>query len=91
MDDSIFVSIRHLNAPWIAADFAILNEAAVNVWLDIDFHLLATKRTRDHEFVRHLRHHAAAIRAAAPRATVSSSRPATIFGTPNRVVASRRT
>jgi hypothetical protein len=55
MDNSIFALIRHLDAPWIAADFAILNEAAVNVWLDIDFHLLATKRTRDNEFVCHLR------------------------------------
>jgi hypothetical protein len=38
-----------------AADFAILNEAAVNVWLDIDFHLFATKRTRDNELVCHSR------------------------------------
>ena len=55
MDNSFFVVIRHLDAPWIAADFAILNEAAVNVWLDIDFHLLATKRTCDNELVCHLR------------------------------------
>jgi hypothetical protein len=55
MDNSIFVLIRHLDAPWIAADFAILNEGAVNIWLDIDFHLLATKRARDNELVGHLR------------------------------------
>jgi hypothetical protein len=55
MDNSICVSIRYLDAPWIAADFAILHEAAVNVWLDIDFHLLATKRTGDNELVCHLR------------------------------------
>jgi hypothetical protein len=55
MDNAIVVSIRHLDAPRIAADFAILNEAAVNVWLDIDFHLLATKRTRDNELVCHSR------------------------------------
>jgi hypothetical protein len=55
MDDSTFVLIRYLHAPWIAADFAILNEVAVNVWLDIDFHLFATKRTRDNELVCHVR------------------------------------
>ena len=55
MDNSIFVLIRHLDAPWIATDFAILNEAAMNVWLDIDFDLLSTERTRDNELVCHLR------------------------------------
>jgi hypothetical protein len=55
MDNSIFVLIRHLDAPWIAADFAILNEAAVNVGLNIDFHPLAAKRTRHNELVCHLR------------------------------------
>jgi hypothetical protein len=51
MDNSIFVLIRYLDAPWIATDFAILNEAAMNIWLDIDFYLLATERRRDNELV----------------------------------------
>ena len=55
MDNPFVASTRHLDAPWIATDFAILNEAAMNVWLDIDFYLLATERTRDNELVCHLR------------------------------------
>ena len=56
MDSPIFVSTRHVDAPWIAADLAVLNEAAVDVGLDVDLQLLAAKRTRDQELVRHLRH-----------------------------------
>jgi hypothetical protein len=55
MDDPIFVVTSHVDAPWIAADLAILNEAAADVRLDVDFHLLAAKWTADHELVRHLR------------------------------------
>ena len=55
MDSPIFVSTRHVDAPWIAADLAVLNEAAVDVGLDVDLQLLAAKRTRDQELVRHLR------------------------------------
>jgi len=55
MDSPIFVSTRHVDAPWIAADLTVLNEAAVDVRLDVDLQLLAAKRTRDQELVRHLR------------------------------------
>lgn len=53
MDNPIVASTRHLNAPWIAANLAVLNETAVDVTLDVDFQLLAAKRTRDQELVWH--------------------------------------
>ena len=55
MDNPIFVSTRHVDAPWIAANLAVLNEAAVHVRLDVDFQLLAAKRTRDQELLWHFR------------------------------------
>jgi hypothetical protein len=55
VDNPIVVSTRHANAPWIAADLAVLNEAAMDVRLDVDLHLLTTKRTRDQELVWHFR------------------------------------
>lgn len=53
MNDAIVASIRHQDAPGIAAHLAVLNEAAGDVRLDVDFHLLAAKRTRDQELVWH--------------------------------------
>jgi hypothetical protein len=47
MDNPIVASTRHLDAPWIAAHLAVLNEAAVDIRLDVDFQLLAAKWTRD--------------------------------------------
>ena len=55
MDNPIVVSTGHADAPWIAAHLAILNEAAMDVRLDVDFHLLAAKRTRDQKLVWHSR------------------------------------
>jgi|SRR5512145_2614311 hypothetical protein len=55
MDNPIVASTRHLDAPWIAANLAVLNEAAVDVRLDVDFQVLAAKRTRDQELVWHCR------------------------------------
>jgi hypothetical protein len=55
VDNPIVVSTRHADAPWIAADLAVLNEAAMDVRLDVDFHLLAAKRTGDQELIGHLR------------------------------------
>jgi hypothetical protein len=55
MDNPIVVSTRHADAPWIAADLAVLDEAAMDVGLDVDLHLLAAKRTGDQELVWHLR------------------------------------
>jgi hypothetical protein len=51
MDRTIFVSTGHADAQWIAADLAILHKAAVDVRLDVDFQLLAAKRTRDQKLV----------------------------------------
>ena len=53
MNDPIVASIGYQDAPGIAAHLAVLNEAAVDVRLDVDFHLLAAKRTRDQELVGH--------------------------------------
>jgi hypothetical protein len=55
MDNPIVASARHLDAPWITANLAVLNEAAVDVGLDVDFQVLAAKRTRDPELVWHCR------------------------------------
>jgi len=53
VDNPIVVSTRHVDAPWIAANLAVLNEAAADVRLDVDFQLLAAKRTGDQELVWH--------------------------------------
>jgi hypothetical protein len=55
MDNPIVASTRHLDVPWIAANLAVLNEAAVDVRLDVDFQKLAAKRTRDQKLVWHYR------------------------------------
>lgn len=55
MDIAIVVSTRHADPPRITADLAVLNEAAMDVRLDVDLHLFAAKRTRDQEVVRHCR------------------------------------
>jgi len=44
MDGPIAASAGHLNAPGIAADFAILDEASLDVRFDVDLDLLAAKR-----------------------------------------------
>ena len=51
MYGAIVASTRHDDAPRIAADLAVLNEAAVDVRFDVDLHLLAAKRTRDQELI----------------------------------------
>ena len=53
MDNPIVTSTRHLDAPWIAANLTVLNEAAVDVRFDVDFQVLAAKRTPDQELVWH--------------------------------------
>jgi hypothetical protein len=55
MDDPIVVSTRHVDAPWIAANLAVLDEAAMDIGLDVDFHLLAAERTGDQELLWHVR------------------------------------
>ena len=55
MCDSIVVPTGHGDAPWVAADLAVLNEAASDVRLDVDLQLLAAERTRDQKLVWHLR------------------------------------
>ena len=51
MDSPVFVATRHADAPWIAADLAVLNEAAADIRLDVDLQLLAAKWTRDRKLV----------------------------------------
>jgi hypothetical protein len=51
MDDPIVISTGHVDAPGIAADLAILNEAAADVRFHVDLHLLAAERTRHQEYV----------------------------------------
>ena len=51
MDSPLFASTRHVDAPWVAADLAVLNEAAGDVRLDVDLQQFAAKRTRDQELV----------------------------------------
>jgi len=55
MDNPIVASTRQVDAPWIAAHLAVLNEAAVDVRLDVNFQALAAKRTGDQELVWHFR------------------------------------
>ena len=47
MDVAVLAAARHADPPGIAADFAILDEAALDVGLDVDFHGLAAIRARD--------------------------------------------
>jgi hypothetical protein len=54
MDNAIVASARHLDAPRIAANLAVLNEVAIDVRLNVDFQALAAKRTRDQELIWHL-------------------------------------
>jgi hypothetical protein len=51
MDSTLVASTRDVDAPWIAADLAVLNEAAFHVRLDVNLQLLAAKRTRHQELV----------------------------------------
>jgi hypothetical protein len=55
MCDPIVVSTGHVDAPWVTADLAVLNEAAGDVRLDVDLQLLAAEGTCDQKFVWHLR------------------------------------
>jgi hypothetical protein len=51
MYDPIVASPGHVDAPRVTADLAVLNEAAVDVRLDVDVQLLAAERTRDQKLV----------------------------------------
>ena len=53
MDNPIVASARHLDAPWIAANLAVLNEAALDVRLDVDLRMLAAKRARHQKLIWH--------------------------------------
>ena len=54
MNSPILVSAGHVDAPWIAADLAVLDETAADVRLDVDLQLFATKRTCHQELVCHV-------------------------------------
>jgi len=55
MNNALVVSTDHVDAPRIAADLAVLDEAAVDVRLDVNLHLLAAEWTRDQKLVGHSR------------------------------------
>jgi hypothetical protein len=55
VDDPLFSSPTHGDAPGIAADLTILDEAALHVGLDADLHLLAAEGTRNEKLVGHWR------------------------------------
>jgi hypothetical protein len=52
LDSPIAASARHPNAPGIAANLAVLNQAAFDVRFDVDLDLLAAKGTDDEKRVR---------------------------------------
>lgn len=52
-DDAAIASAGYLDTPRIAAHLAVLNEAAADVRLDVDFQVLAAKRARYPEVVWH--------------------------------------
>ncbi len=53
MGDPIVVSTGHVDAPWVTADLAVLNETAMDVRLDVDLQLLAAEWACDQELVWH--------------------------------------
>jgi hypothetical protein len=55
IDMAIGAPARHAHPPGIAANFAVLDEAALDVRLEIDFHLLAAVGTHHEEQVFHAR------------------------------------
>ena len=53
MNTPIVASASHKDAPWIAANLAVLDEGAGHVLLDINLDLLGAERARDQKLVRH--------------------------------------
>jgi hypothetical protein len=53
LNDPIIISTGHLDAPWIAAHLAVLNEAALDVRLYVNFQALTAERTGHEELVWH--------------------------------------
>jgi hypothetical protein len=49
----MLAAARHPNPPGIAADFAILDEAAFDIRFDVDVHGLAAVRAGHHMLIRH--------------------------------------
>src|SRR5688572_4466939 len=42
------------DAPWVAANLAVLNKRSPDIWLDVDLELLAAVRTRDRKSIVHV-------------------------------------
>jgi hypothetical protein len=47
LDDALAFLTGDADAPWVATDFAILDEAAFDVRLDVDLDVFAAVRTGD--------------------------------------------
>jgi hypothetical protein len=54
MDLAVTTTARHPDSPRVAAHFAILNKAADDIGLDVDFDLLAAVGTRHDKSVVHI-------------------------------------
>ena len=53
VDVAIFAAARYAHAPRVAADLAVLDEAAFDIRLHVDFHRLAAIRARHEMLVVH--------------------------------------
>ena len=53
VDAAVVSRPRHADPPGIAADFAVLDEAAVHIGLEVDFDLLPAIRTHHDELIVH--------------------------------------
>src|SRR5215470_16282398 len=79
-DDVAFVAAAgDPDSPGVAADFAVLDEAAADVGLDVDLDLLAAVRTRDQEAIVH-RRVATSVHARPLAASTGESVPAPVAG-----------
>jgi len=55
IDPTVAIAARYADAPWVAAHFAVLNEAASDIRFEIDLEFLAAIRTLDGELFFHTR------------------------------------
>ena len=53
IDPTVAIAARYADAPWVAAHFAVLNEAAGDIGLNVDFDILAAVRTRHNKQIVH--------------------------------------
>ena len=54
LDVAVIARARDAHSPWVAADFAVLDESAFDVGLEIDLDLLAAVRARHEKLIVHI-------------------------------------